>query len=92
MREAMAKLEVRYVAGTRVSVRVDRLCLMNYGSEGRGGGRREKRTEFEKGGWGSGDVGPAGTSTIDWRNKHWASARKECGTHGRASKEATRGW
>lgn len=39
MRETMAMLEVRYVAKTRVSVRVDKMGLMNYDSEGKNGGR-----------------------------------------------------
>ena len=39
MRVAMAMLEARYVAKTRVSVRVDRLSLMNYDSDGRSGER-----------------------------------------------------
>lgn len=39
MREAMAVLEVRYVANKGVSVRVGKLSLMNCDSDGRSGGR-----------------------------------------------------
>ena len=39
MREAMAMLEVRYVAKMGLSVRVDKLGLMNYDSDGKSGGR-----------------------------------------------------